>query len=437
MNAITTDARVDKSQDERSAIKRRLWVVAVIGLTLLVTACASEPAARTGTKTAPNTASEPEVIRAQRFRTWVETFRENASRAGISHATLDAALGSVTFLPRVIELARSQPEFAMRIWAYMDTTVSQARVERGRAQMTEHARAVHNAARAYGIPPEILVAIWGMESSYGAFMGDFSTVDALATLAFAGRRRDFARRQLIAALEILDRGVIQASWMRGSWAGAMGQTQFIPTSYQQYAVDADGDGRRDIWGSVADALASAAHYLAQAGWHSGEPWGMVVRLPEGFNYALARLAVRKSTEEWAQIGVSAARGGTLPEFQAASIIVPAGARGPAFLVGHNFRVIMAYNAAVSYALAVVHLADRIGGGPDFVASWPRGLAAMSRAQIKTMQRLLNQQGFEVGAVDGIVGPNTRAGLRAFQRSNGLVADGYPTFALLQLLKESS
>lgn len=417
-----------------------------LALSLTISACASvetmpvpggSAAAETEAAVGDSDSSQSLRTREERFRAWVAAFRADAARAGISKATLTAALGSVSLRPRVIQLDRSQPEFVRRIWDYLDTAVSPARIKRGQAQMARYRQAVNGAAERFGIPPQILVAIWGMESSYGAFTGDISTIDALATLAFEGRRREFARGELMAALQILEHGDISVARMRGSWAGAMGQTQFIPTSYQQYAIDGDGDGRRDIWNSVADALASTANYLAQSGWRSGETWGVEVRLPQGFDYALARLDLRKPSREWERLGVTAATGGTLPSLQAgSSIIVPAGARGPAFLVGHNFRVIMDYNAAVSYALAVVHLADRISGGRGFVASWPRALAAMSREQIKTMQRLLNQQGFDVGAVDGMVGPNTRAGLRAFQRSKGLVGDGYPTHGLLQLLKRS-
>lgn len=408
----------------------------VPGAMLALAACATAdpaPVHRTPEADAANSAEQAADEKAD-FQRWVAAFRADAAAAGVEPDTLAAAFDPVAYQPRVIELDRAQPEFTRQIWEYLDTAVSGLRIRNGRDKLERHPQAAEDAARNYGVPAEILVAIWGLESNYGSNLGGFETIDALATLGYEGRRRAFARRQLMAALEILASGDVARERMQGSWAGAMGQTQFLPTSYLARAVDADGDGQRDIWGSVPDVLASIAHYLDQAGWRSGQPWGAEVVLPEGFDYAQAELDVRKSSRDWRTLGVAPARGESLPAFDAASVITPAGAHGPAFLVGPNFRAIMAYNAATSYALAVAHLADRIAGGPAFAGEWPRGFSALSRDQIETLQRQLNAHGFDAGAPDGRMGPNTRRALRAYQRSQGLVPDGYPTFALLQQIR---
>ncbi|TDU23716.1 lytic murein transglycosylase [Chromohalobacter marismortui] len=371
------------------------------------------------------------------FAAWVAAFRQEAANAGIDEVTLAAAFDQVSFQPRIIELDRSQPEFSRPVWAYLDTAVSEQRVRQGRAKLDAHRDAAIRAENRYAVPAEILTAIWGVESNYGSYFGHFSTINALATLGFEGRRQDFARHELLAALKILQSGDIDRDHMRGSWAGAMGHTQFLPSSFLAYAVDADGDGRRDIWGSIDDVMASTAHYLEEAGWQAGQPWGTEVILPDDFDYSQTELAVRHSSAAWRAQGVTA-REGTLPTFDAASVIAPAGARGPAFLVGPNFRAIMRYNASTSYALAVVTLAERIAGGDGIQGDWPREVEPLSRTQVKDMQGRLNALGFSTGGPpDGIVGPNTRKGLRAFQRSQGMTADGFPTPALLDSVREAS
>ena len=272
-----------------------------------------------------------------------------------------------------------------------------------------------------------------MESNYGSNYGSTPTIDALATLGFDGRREGFARRELMAALRILDKGDIDRTRMVGSWAGAMGQTQFLPSSFLAYAVDADADGRRDIWGSMADVMASTANYLARSGWTTGETWGTEATLPPGFDPSRADPAVRQSTALWAAEGVRAAGGQALPPLAEASIFLPAGARGPAFVVGANFRTILRYNNSTSYALAVGLLAQRLGGGAGVQAAWPRDLVPLSRSQVLSLQTLLNSRGFDTGAPDGLLGPATRDGIRRYQRSAGLPADGYPTGELLNRL----
>jgi membrane-bound lytic murein transglycosylase B len=390
-------------------------------------AASSEPAVP---ELAPSEAERPP----QDFQAWLRDFRRQARAEGISEATLARALDGARYRPRVIELDRSQPEFVRPIWQYLDSAVSQARVSQGRAKLDEHRDTARRMEQRYGVPAEIIVAIWGIESNYGGNFGDFSTVEALATLAFDGRRRDFARGELLAALRILDAGDIAPDRMIGSWAGAMGHTQFIPSSFESYAVDGDGDGRRDIWGSIPDVMASTANYLARAGWQSGQPWGVEVRLPEGFDYAQTELSTQRSSREWAQQGVSRIDGGSLPGFEQASVIAPAGAQGPAFLVGPNYRAILRYNNATSYALAVATLADGIAGREGIRAAWPRDAQPLSRSQVREMQQALNARGFDVGTPDGVMGPNTRRGLREFQRSIGVTPDGFATLSLLQRLQ---
>lgn len=383
---------------------------------------------------AASSAVLPETPAREDFSAWIAAFRRQAQAAGIDPVTLASAFEDVSYQARVIELDRSQPEFTRQVWAYLDSAVSDTRVAQGQARLNQHRPIIEAASENYGIPAEILVAIWGIESNYGGNFGNFSTVDVLATLGYDGRRPEFARQELMAVLRILQRGDIDRERMRGSWAGAMGHTQFMPSSFEAYARDGDGDGRRDIWGSIPDVMASTANYLAEAGWRRDVPWGSEVRLPEGFDYAQTELANRQSSQAWAAQGVRPARGGALPALDDAAVIAPAGARGPAFLVGHNFRMIMRYNASTSYALAVALLSERIAGQPGLVAQWPREEPALSRAQVEELQRLLNARGFEAGSPDGVMGPNTRRGLREFQQAQGVTPDGFATLGLLERLR---
>ncbi|SDI90087.1 lytic murein transglycosylase [Variovorax sp. OV700] len=369
-----------------------------------------------------------------RFAKWVADFRATARAQGIGEATLRSAFDQVQYLPRVIELDRAQPEFTRTTWDYLDNAVTPQRVAIGQDKLQQVRAEADAAAARYGVPPAVVVAIWGMESNYGSNYGNTPVIDALATLGFEGRREDWARRELLAALKILDSGDIARDRMIGSWAGAMGQTQFLPSNFLAYAVDADGDGRRDIWGSMADVVASTANFLSRSGWQAGVPWGAEVRLPAGFDYGRADMAVRQSSTQWAAEGLRAIDDQPLPELADASILLPAGARGPAFLVGPNFRAVLRYNNSTNYALAVSLLAQRLGGGPGVQSPWPRDSAALSRSQMVELQTALNQRGFATGAADGVVGPATRDGLRRYQRSVGLPADGYPSAELLQRLQ---
>ena len=383
----------------------------------------------------PAQAPAGDAATAQRFARWVADFRAAARAQGISEATLRSAFDPVQYLPRVIELDRAQPEFTRTVWDYLDNAVTPQRIATGQEKLGQVRAEADAAAARYGVPSAVVVAIWGMESNYGANYGNTPVIDALATLGFEGRREEWARGELISALKILDSGDIARERMVGSWAGAMGQTQFLPSNFLAYAVDADGDGRRDIWGSMPDVVASTANFLSRSGWQAGMPWGAELRLPAGFDFGRADMAVRQSSAQWAAEGLRTIDGQPLPEFADGSVLLPAGARGPAFLVGPNFRAVLRYNNSINYALAVSLLAQRLGGGPGVQAPWPRDMAALSRSQTIELQNALNQRGFATGTADGVVGPATRAGLRRYQRSVGLPADGYPSAEVLQRLQQ--
>lgn len=369
------------------------------------------------------------------FAEWRAGFRQRALAAGISAATFDRAFAGVTPNDRVMELDRFQPEFTRPIWVYLDSAVSDSRIENGRRELAAHSATLSRVKAKYGVDPTVVLAIWGLESAYGVNYGSIPVIESLATLAYEGRRRAFAEEQLIEALRIINAGDVTPGRMVGSWAGAMGHTQFIPTSFQAYAVDFDGDGRRDLWAAdPADALASTANYLSRFGWRQGEPWGVEVALPRGFDYTLADQDNRRPISDWRAAGVTLIDGGALPDHGEAAILLPAGAKGPAFALFHNFNVIRRYNNATSYALAVGHLSDRIAGGGPFHADWPRSDPPLSRPETEEMQRRLTALGFDTQGVDGIIGPMSRAAIRSFQTARGLTPDGYASAALLGTLR---
>lgn len=415
------------------------WAAAFCLLsTLALAACTSAPPTATPIEVVDAAPATPPPSvrtddRAAQFAGWVEAFRASARTAGISDVTLQAALDDVRYLPHVIEADRAQPEFTRAVWDYLDSAVSASRIARGQEKLRQLRPQLVPVALRYGVPAEVLVAIWGVESSFGSFVGDIPAIDALATLGFEGRREAWAREQLLAALKILQNGDIGRAQMLGSWAGAMGQTQFIPTVFLAHAVDADGDGRRDIWGSVPDAMASTAAFIAHSGWQPNQPWGVEVRLPSSFDYSGADK--RRSASEWADMGVRSMDGTPLPNLLDTAILLPAGARGPAFLVGNNFRTILRYNNATSYSLAVNLLAQRLAGGAAVQAAWPRDLLPLARSQVLALQKALNDKGFDSGAPDGLAGPATQRALRRYQASLGLPADGFPTLDLLQRLQQ--
>lgn len=430
----------------RPAPPRPLWMLS-LGATLLLAACASRPPESAPTSAAPVTANSaaPQVAAPPApgpgaanpeagFARWVEGFKASARRAGISEATLHAAFDEVQFLPQLIELDRAQPEFNRPVWDYLDRAVTPQRVTNGQKKLQQVRAEADAAAARYGVPASILAGFWGMESDFGRNYGNTSVIDALATLGYEGRREAWARGELLAALKILQNGDIDRAHMIGSWAGAMGQTQFMPSIFLAYAVDADGDGRRDIWGSMADVMASTANFVAHSGWQPGQPWGGEVVLPPGFDLARADGEFKQSSDQWATEGLRGPGGAPLPVLAQAAVFLPAGARGPAFLIGPNFKVILRYNNATSYALGVALLAQQLDGGPAVQAAWPRDLQPLSRSQTRALQTALNERGFDSGTPDGLMGPATRDAVRRYQRSAGRVPDGYPTLELLQGLQ---
>jgi membrane-bound lytic murein transglycosylase B len=374
------------------------------------------------------------------FDRWIADFWPTAKAAGVSRATYDAAFRGVTLDPEVLEKARYQPEFTTPTWQYVLTRVSEKRITTGREMLQQHRRLLDAIEARYGVDRHIVVAIWGMESTYGDALTDptivKSVVRSLATLAYADRRRArFGRQQLVAALKILERGDISIAGMTGSWAGAMGHTQFIPTTYEAYAVDFDGDGRRDMWNSPADALASTANYLAKSGWVGGATWGYEVTLPARFDMRRAEDGKSRKISEWTRLGITRVAGRSFPSSGVnAVLLAPAGAGGPAFLMLRNHFVIKRYNNSTAYSLAVGHLADRIMGAEDFVQSWPNGERPLSQAELEELQRHLAEAGYYNGEIDGKLGPASREAIRAFQSRRGMTADGFGGVRLLETLR---
>ncbi len=376
------------------------------------------------------------------FDHWKGSFRKRALAAGIAGEVFDTAFAGVSVNARVLELDRYQPEFVRPIWEYLDRAVSETRIADGRARTTERRRILRGIEARYGVDLGIVAAVWGIESAYGHDYGSIPVIESLATLAFEGRRRDFAEEQLIAALRIQQSGDVAPARMVGSWAGAMGHTQFIPTSFETYAVDFTGDGKRDVWADdPTDALASTANYLSRFGWQRAEPSVIEVKLPEGFDYRLADDHTQKFAAEWEALGVKRAGKGQLLPSDALTILLPAGAQGPAFVVYPNFRVIKRYNNATSYALAVALLAgqidDSIAFGAGAAMDWPRDDRPLTGDETKELQRGLTALGYPTQGVDGIVGPNTRSAIRGFQAKQGMIPDGYLSAALLMRVRTAA
>ncbi|WP_338473931.1 lytic murein transglycosylase [Pseudomonas sp. MS646] len=435
-------------------LSRRLplrQLIAATSIALLV-ACAEKPTAADAQPlqtvpavTAPAvvppvvpTGENLDIVPTQTFAEWQAGFRKDALAAGIRPDLFDRAFIGVSPDMSVIKADRSQPEFTRPVWEYLDGALSPLRVNKGKALIQQNAQVLQSIEQRYGVDREALVAVWGMESNFGQFQGTKSVINSLATLAYEGRRPGFAHAQLIAALQILQQGDIAPEKMLGSWAGAMGQTQFIPTTYNTHAVDFDGDGRRDIWGSSTDALASTAHYLQSSGWQRGQPWGYEVELEKGFDYALADGTTRKPFSEWIRLGVSTYDGMPIPPAErqlSAALLLPAGHRGPAFLVFDNFRAILKYNNSSSYALAVGLLSGRFSGAGLVYGQWPKDDLPLSRSERIELQTLLSTHQYDAGTPDGIIGANTRKAIRSAQQSLGWPADGYPTHQLLDALRK--
>lgn len=368
------------------------------------------------------------------FAQCVAQLEERAQAEGIAPAVIEGSLAKVQYSARVIELDQQQPEFTTTFADYFGRRVTDQRVQQGRQLLAEHRELLQTISNKYDVPAQYLVAFWGLETNFGGFFGRMPVLDSLATLACDPRRSSYFTRELIAALRVVQEGAITPARMEGSWAGAMGHVQFMPSVFLQYAVDYDGDGKRDLWGSLPDALASAANFLQHLGWQAGERWGREVRLPEEFPYIEAGLDTRKPLREWRELGVRRADGGPLPVADmSASLLVPAGHRGPAFLAYDNFKVIMRWNQSEFYAIAVGHLADRIAGAGSLQQPPPEDAPRLSRAQVIQLQEQLNTKGFDSGEPDGILGPATRRALRKYQAEQEMIADGFPSRNVLKKL----
>jgi len=366
---------------------------------------------------------------------WIYGFRRHCVAEGIRPDVFDSAFRDVGLNEEIVRRDRSQPEFVTPIRDYIATVVSVERIRNGLAALRLHSDLLGRIEGRFGVEKEVIVAIWGVESFYGRFRGEIPVIEALFTLAHDGRRREFFEWQLLAALRILQAGDTDPGNMIGSWAGAMGHTQFMPDIYSDHAQDFDGDGRRDIWGDdPADALASTASYLAYHGWITGQPWGMEVTLPGSIDYSSMSRKAGKSTREWRRLGVKSANALPLPDCDEALILLPAGHRGAAFVAFDNFHVLRRYNAADFYVIGVGHLADRLRGEAPIRGSWPNGDRALSASETKDLQRLLLERGFDPNGLDGIAGPDTVAAVQAYQSSIGLVPDGYASFEVLEHLR---
>jgi membrane-bound lytic murein transglycosylase B len=372
---------------------------------------------------------------AANFNNCVASMWPDAARRNITQANFERFTTGLAPDLRIMDLMDSQPEFTKSIWDYLDILVNDTRLAKGREILAKYKSQFDATEKAYGVDRYAIAAIWGIESNYSTLMGDRSVLQSTATLACIGRRQAYFKDEFLSALEILNRGDLKPEQMKGSWAGAFGPTQFMPTAFKRYAVDADGDGRRDVVDNPADLIASTANNLKKDGWQTGQTWGYEVVVPAGFNYMLADRAKPLSITQWEHLGLK--RAGTQPfphPAEKAYLLAPAGAEGPGFLMLQNFRVIMKYNPAEAYALAIGHFADRLRGGTPFVQPWPRQERELSRAERLELQQLLVQRGFYRGTPDGQLGGQTREALRGFQASIGAPADGFASSDVLERLR---
>nr|USU30391.1 lytic murein transglycosylase [Methylobacterium sp. OTU13CASTA1] len=369
------------------------------------------------------------------FQDCLAGLQAQAAAQGISAQTFRAATNGIAHDPKVLELAGAQPEFKTPIWDYMAALVDDERVDDGKAAMKQHAQALANAESRYSVDRYTIAAVWGVESNFGKNLGKMPLVQSFATLICANhRRKDFFKGELMATLKIIERGDIDPSRLNGSWAGAFGQTQFMPTTYQRLAVDGDGDGRRDLVDSVPDAVASTANFLRVAKWHNGQPWGYEVRLPRGFNASGAGRKNRHAVSHWAAMGVTRIDGRPLSGDAPIGILIPAGVNGPAFAVTKNFDALYSYNAAESYGLAIAVLSDRLRGRAGIQAEWPTDDPPLSRAERRDLQTRLAARGYDVGEPDGKVGSKTRDAIKEIERSLGMPATGRPGAKVLEALR---
>jgi len=375
---------------------------------------------------------------AANFSACVESLWPLAARRGVARASFETHTRELTPDLRIMDLMDTQPEFTKAFWDYLDILVTDARIQKGRQILAQHRATFDAVEKAYGVDRHYVTAIWGIESNFGTSGGERPVIRSTATLACVGRRQDYFREEFLSTLEILHRGDLKPAQLKGSWAGAFGPTQFMPTAFKRYAVDFDGDGRRDVVDSVADLIASTANNLKKDGWAAGQTWGYEVVVPKGFNYLLADRSKQLTMREWEQLGLRRANGLPFARLDdKAFLMVPAGQQGPGFLMLHNFRVIMKYNPAEAYALAIGHLADRLRGGPAFVQAWPRHERVLSLTERRELQQWLAHRGFDIGEVTGRLGPKTRAAVRDFQSTAGLTPDGFASAAVLDHLRRQA
>ncbi len=372
------------------------------------------------------------------FSTWLERLKAEARAENISEKTIASTFEDAQYLPSVIELDRSQPEFISTFLSYINKRVTENRVDDGHYSLYENKALLEKIEQQYGVPKNIIVAFWGLETSYGGDKGDYSLPSALMTLAYEGRRAGFFRSQLMDMMRIVDAGHNNVEGMRGSWAGAMGHMQFMPSTFMAYAVDGNNDARIDIWNALPDAFASAANYLSSIGWKQEEPVALEVKLPATFEYSLVQLDTRKSTRFWTNLGVKQVNGMPLPALENSAILLPQGWQGPAFLIASNFDAVMNWNRSIKYALSVSHLADQLSTGEykPLVNDWGAGDEAITFNQIWVMQAKLNALGYDSGEPDGFPGTKTQQAIRGYQLKHGLPADGYPSSELVaQVMSE--
>ena len=379
---------------------------------------------------------QPCVLWAEDFDSWLTGFKAYAREQGISEATLNLAFDQAQEIERVVELDQSQPEFIQTFGSYVQRRVTPKQIERGLQLQNEQGPLLQTVEARYGVPASVLLAFWSLETNYGQTKGNFLVPHALATLAYEGRRQDFFKSQLVDALRIIDQGHIAASDMLGSWAGALGHMQFMPSTFLAYAIDGNGDGRIDVWNSVADAMLSAGHYLQSIGWQRNQPIMVEVLLPEDFAWQDTGLSNRRSVSQWLQAGASLAVPDSLPaEFLAgnanAAIVMPQGWQGPAFMVFDNFNIIMKWNRSTLYALSVGHMASRLAGGAGIQGGQWAEQEPVSIEAIKRLQQQLTSLGFDTAGQDGLPGPKTQAAIRAYQLAHGLHADAYAAPSLIQ------
>lgn len=375
-----------------------------------------------------------EAFNQQDFEAFLANIYTKAIRQGISAPTLDKAFTGLLPDPKVIQYDRNQAEFTLNFWRYLNSRVSDNRLEKGKLKLQENQDLLNKVYQKYGVHPSILVAFWGLETNYGKHTGKMNLVRSLATLSFDLRRRDFFTRELLILLKLIDTEKLPLG-VEGSWAGAMGNTQFMPSNVAAYGIDSDGDGTLDLWDSLDDIMYSSANFLANIGWHKGEKWGQEVVVKSDFDFSLANLKIKKSINQWQTLGVRRANGRDLPNSNTqASLILPMGFEGPAFLVYRNFHAILRWNRSILYALSVGHLADKLRNNQALFAT-PIQAPSLSRDDVLNIQTKLGQLSFDAGKPDGISGPKTRAAVRAYQRQNNLAIDGYVGYQLLQQLQQ--